>query len=119
MIEANRGFLGKKTKNTLWWLCRQQNVTRIKLGQGTYQLSICHAWALITLLTYPMSMYTAERSFSGLKRLQTPLRVPRQTRDCIIDLSCNSAYEHKDVIYIDGIITEFACLKGTHLALCL
>ena len=38
MIEANRGFLGKKTKNTLWWLCRQQNVTRIKLGQGTYQL---------------------------------------------------------------------------------
>ena len=77
------------------------------------------SWALITLLTYPMSMYTAERSFSGLKRLQTPLRVPRQTRDCIIDLSCNSAYEHKDVIYIDGIITEFACLKGTHLALCL
>ena len=77
------------------------------------------SWALITLLTYPMSMYTAERSFSGLKRLQTPLRAPRQTRDCIIDLSCNSAYEHKDVIYIDGIITEFACLKGTHLALCL
>ena len=27
---------------------------------------------------------------------------------------------HKDVIIdIDGIITEFACLKGTHLALCL
>ena len=77
------------------------------------------SWALITLLTYPMSMYTAERSFSGLKRLQTPLRGPRQTRDCIMDLSCNSAYEHKDVIYIDGIITEFACLKGTHLALCL
>ena len=29
---------------------------------------------LITLLTYPVSMYTAERSFSCMKRLQTPLR---------------------------------------------
>ena len=36
-----------------------------------------------------------------------------------IEFSGNSAYEHKDVIDIDGIITEFACLKGTHLALCL
>ena len=35
-----------------------------------------------------------------------------------IELSCNSAYDHKDVIDIDGIITEFACLKETHLALC-
>ena len=77
------------------------------------------SWALITLLTYPVSIHTAERSFSSLKRLQTPLRGPKQTRDWIIELSCNSAYEHKDVIYIDGIITEFACLKGTHLALCL
>ena len=30
--------------------------------------------ALITLLTYPVSIYTAERSFSGMRRLQTPLR---------------------------------------------
>ena len=29
---------------------------------------------LITLLTYPMSTYTAEGSFSCMKRLQTPLR---------------------------------------------
>ena len=36
-----------------------------------------------------------------------------------IELSYNSAYEHKDIIDIDGIITEFACPKGTHLALCL
>ena len=77
------------------------------------------SWALITLLTYPVSIHTAERSFSGLKRLQTLLRGSRQTRDCIIELSCNSAYEHRDVTDIDGIITEFACLKGTHLALCL
>ena len=30
--------------------------------------------ALITLLTYPVPTYTAERSFSVIKRLQTPLR---------------------------------------------
>ena len=36
-----------------------------------------------------------------------------------IKFPCNSAYKRKDVIDIDGIITEFACLKGTHLALCL
>ena len=29
--------------------------------------------ALITLLTYPVSTCTAERSFSGMKRLQTHL----------------------------------------------
>ena len=36
-----------------------------------------------------------------------------------IELSYNSSYEYKDVIDIDGIITEFACPTGTHLALCL
>ena len=30
--------------------------------------------ALITLLTYPASTCIAERSFSGIKRLQTPLQ---------------------------------------------
>ena len=36
-----------------------------------------------------------------------------------IELPYNySAYEHKDVIIdVDGIITEFACMKGTHLTL--
>ena len=29
---------------------------------------------LITLLTYPVSMYTAELSFGCMKRLRTPLR---------------------------------------------
>ena len=28
-------------------------------------------------------------------------------------------HKHKNVINVDGIITEFARLKGTHLALCL
>ena len=36
-------------------------------------------------------------------------------RDC--KLSCNSPYEQKDVVDIDGIITEFAPLKGTRLEL--
>ena len=33
-----------------------------------------YVMALITLLTYPVSICTAERSFSGMRRLQTPLR---------------------------------------------
>ena len=35
------------------------------------------------------------------------------------ELSCKSAYEHEDVVDIDGIIKEFACLKGIQFALCL
>ena len=72
--------------------------------------------ALITLLTYPVSTCTAKHSFSSMKRLQT-LKKNHDRQE--IEFSCNSAYEHKDIIDIDGIITELACLKGTHLALCL
>ena len=46
--------------------------------------------ALITLLAYPVSACTAERSFSGIKRLQTPLQ--RTMTDEEIELSCNSAH---------------------------
>ena len=74
--------------------------------------------ALITLLTYPVSTCTAERSFSGTERLQTPLQMTTDYRS-EIEFSCNSAFEHKDVIDFDGIIKGFAYLKGTHLALCL
>ena len=39
MIEANPRFLEKKTKKyTLAVFCQQQNVIRIKLGPGTYEL---------------------------------------------------------------------------------
>ena len=39
MIEANPRVLQKKKKRyPLAVLCQQQNVTRIKLGLGTYQL---------------------------------------------------------------------------------
>ena len=47
---------------------------------------------LITLLVYPVSgTCTAERSFSGKKRLQTPLITKDHDRQ-EIELSCNSAH---------------------------
>ena len=74
--------------------------------------------ALITLLTYPVSTCTAEGSFSGMKRLQTPLR-RTMTDERLSSIASLNIHKHKDVIDIDGTITEFAHLKGTHLALCL
>ena len=74
--------------------------------------------ALITLLTYPVSTCTAERSFSGMKRLQTHLR-RTMTDERLSSLAILYIHNHKNVIDIDGIITEFARLKGTPLALCL
>ena len=73
--------------------------------------------ALITLLTYPVSTCTADRSLSGMKRLQNPLR-RTMTDERLNSLAILHIHKHKDVIdVIDGIITEFARLKGTHLAL--
>ena len=61
--------------------------------------------ALITLLTYPaVSTCTAERSFSGMKRLQTPLR-STMTDERLSSLAILHIHKHKDVIDIDGIIT--------------
>ena len=74
--------------------------------------------ALITLLTYPVSRRTAERSFSGMNRLQTPLR-RTMTDEKLSSLAILHIHKHKHVIDIDGIITASARLKGTHLALCL
>ena len=76
--------------------------------------------ALKTLLTYPMSTCPAERSFSGmkLKRLQTPLR-RTMTDERLRSLAILHIHKHKDVFDIEGIISEFGRLKGTHLALCL
>ena len=75
--------------------------------------------ALITLLTYPVSTCAAERSFSGIKSLQTPLR-RTMTDERLSSLAVLHIHKHKDVSdIIDGIITEFARLRGTHLALCL
>ena len=74
--------------------------------------------ALIKLLTYPVSTCTAKRSFGGMKRLQTSLR-STMTDKRLSSLAILHIHKHRDINDIDGIITEFARLKGTHLALCL
>ena len=51
-------------------------------------------------------------------RLQTPLR-RTMTDERLSSLASMHIHKHKDIIDIDGIITEFARLKGTHLAFCL
>ena len=67
--------------------------------------------ALITLLTYPVSACTAERSFRCMKRLQTPLRrIMKDER--LSSLAILHIHKHKDVIDIDGIMTEFALSGG-------
>ena len=67
--------------------------------------------ALITLLTYPVSACTAERGFSGMKRLQTPLRrIMKDER--LSSLAILHIHKHKDVIDIDGIMTDQFALSG-------
>ena len=44
------------------------------LDQTNYNSIPEYNVALISLSTYPLSTCTAERSFSGMKRLPTPLR---------------------------------------------
>ena len=56
--------------------------------------------ALITLLTCHVSIYTAERSFSSMKRLQTPFR--RTMADERLS-SLAILHIHKHVIDFDGI----------------
>ena len=60
--------------------------------------------AVITLLTYTVSTCTAERSFSSMNRLKTPLRSTYFRRE--IELFSNFTHlQHKDVD-IDDVITE-------------
>ena len=74
---------------------------------------------LITLLVYPVSgTCTAECSFSGMKRLQS-LFWKTMTNKRLSSLTILHIHKHKDVIDFDGIIAEFARLKGTLIALCL
>ena len=80
---------------------------------------------MLTLLTYPMSTCTAERSFSSMKRLKTPLRsfvwafsISTMTDGRLRSIAILHIHKHKDVD-ID-VITEFARLnKGRRLGLCL
>ena len=61
-----------KTKITSW---RQQFSEMVDtLDHANPQFYYGVYVVVITLLTYPVSAYTAERSFSCMKRLKTPLR---------------------------------------------
>ena len=77
--------------------------------------SVCVA--LVTLLTYPVSACTAERSFNSMKRLKSPLR-STMTDERLSSLAILHIHKHKNVD-IDRFVTEFAHLKGRCLALCL
>ena len=96
---------------------KRQTLVEI-FDQANYNSTPEYNVALITLLTYPVSTCTAQRSFSGMKRLQTPLR-RTMTDERSSFLAILHIHKHKDVIDIHGIIIEFAHLKGTHLVLCL
>ena len=71
--------------------------------------------ALITLLTYPVSTCTADRSLSGMKRLQNPLR-RTMTDERLNSLAILHIHKHKNVIDFDVVITV-SRLKSRHLAL--
>ena len=73
--------------------------------------------ALVTLLTYPVSTCTAERSFSSMKRLKSRLR-STMTDERLSSLAILHIHKHKNVD-IDRLVTEFARLNGRRLTLCL
>ena len=60
--------------------------------------------ALVTLLTYPVSTCTAQRSFSSMKRLKTPLR-STMTDERLSSPAILHIHKHKDVD-IDSVVTE-------------
>ena len=69
--------------------------------------------AIKTLLTYPVSACAAERSFSSMKRLKTPLR-NTMTGDRLSSLAVLHIHKKKD-IDVDDVITKFAQLKDRRL----
>jgi len=73
--------------------------------------------AVKTLLTYPVSACAAERSFSSIKRLKTPLR-NTMTGDRLSSLAVLHIHKRKDVD-VDDVITKFAQLKDRRLKLSL
>lgn len=63
----------------------------------------CVYTALCTLITYPVSMCTAERSFSALKRIKTPLR-NTMTEDRLSALALLHIHKNSP-IEIDRLVT--------------
>ena len=70
---------------------------------------------LVTLLTYSVSTCAAERSFSGMKRLKTPLR-STMSEERLSSLAILHIHKHKNVD-IDNAVSEFSRRKGRHLTL--
>ena len=73
--------------------------------------------AIKTLLTYPVTTCVAERSFSGMKRLKTPLR-STMFDERLSSLAVLHVHKHKKVD-VDQVISEFAGKKDRRLSLCL
>ena len=69
--------------------------------RANYMYNSIHEYnvALITFLTYPVSTCTTESSFSGMRRLQTPLgrTMPDKRLSSIASLNI---HKHKDVIIL-------------------
>ena len=73
--------------------------------------------AIKTLLTYPVTTCVAERSFSGMKRLKTPLR-STMSDERLSSLAVLHVHKHNKVD-VDQVISEFAGKKDRRLSLCL
>ena len=73
--------------------------------------------AVKTLLTYPVSSCTAERSFSSMKRLKTSL-FSSMTGERLSSLAILHVHKHKD-INIDDVIVKFIEKKERRLTFCL
>jgi len=77
--------------------------------------------AVKTLLTCPVTTCVAERSFSSMKRLKTPLKMPlcnAMSDARLTSLSVIHVHKLKE-IDINEVISEFAGKKDRRLALCL
>ena len=73
--------------------------------------------AVKTLLTYPVLACAAERSFSSMKRLKTPLR-NTMTDDCLSSLAILHIHKEKE-INVESVLGQFAQHKEGRLAPCL
>ena len=79
------------------------------LDHGTPQFYPGVYVAVITLLTYPVSTCTAERSFSGMKRLKFPLR-STMTDGTLSSLTILHIHKHKDFDIDDALTDGPSCL---------
>ena len=69
--------------------------------------------ALVTLLTYPVSACAAERSFSCMRRLKTPLQ-STVSEERLSSLAIFHIHKHKNVD-IDNVFSEFAELNPHYI----